>query len=140
MTLFLDTGLLISACGSEMGASRHVCEQGVTHGWHLITSSYCRNETLRNLPRLGAKGLQAWERIVEPRIDPVPDVISLGKALVFEKAKDRPLLISALAANAKFLLTLDRTDFHATLGSPVYGMFVRTPAEFLTEQRSLGRI
>jgi predicted nucleic acid-binding protein len=140
MTLFLDTSVLISACGSEKGASRHVCECGTSHGWRLITSGYCRNETLRNLPRLGAKGLQAWERIVEPRINPVPDVISFDKTLVFEKAKDRPVLISALAAEAEYLLTLDRTDFHATPGSQVYGMFVRTPAEFLTEQRSLGHI
>ncbi len=57
-----------------------------------------------------------------------------------EKAKDRPVLISALAASAEFLLTLDRTDFHRTLGTQVYGMSVRTPAEFLMEQRDLGRI
>lgn len=140
MTLFLDTSVLISACGSENGASRHVCESGTSHGWRLITSGYCRNETLRNLPRLGTQGLSAWAKFVEPRIEFVPDVISLDKALVFEKAKDRPVLISALAANAEFLLTLDRTDFHRTLGTQVYGMSVRTPAEFLIEQRNLGRI
>jgi len=140
MTLFLDTSVLLSSCGSEKGASRHVCERGSEHGWDLITSGYCRNETLRNLPRLGPKGLQAWERIIEPRIDLVPDVISFDKALVFEKAKDGPVLISALAAGAEFLLTLDRTDFHTTLGAQVYGMYVRTPAEFLTEQRNLDHI
>lgn len=77
---------------------------------------------------------------MEPRVATVTDVVSLDKALVFEKAKDRPVLISALAADADFLLTLDRTDFHRALGTQVYGMSVRTPAEFLMEQRSLGRI
>ena len=140
MTLFLDTSVLLSACGSESGASRHVCDCGTDHGWHLITSGYCRNETLRNLPRLGPQGLGAWDKSVEPRIEFVPDVISFDKALVFEKAKDKPVLISALAANADVLLTLDRTDFHRTLGRGVYILSVRTPAEFLMEQRNLGRI
>jgi hypothetical protein len=87
MTLFLDTSVLISACGSENGASRHVCECGTSHCWRLITSGYCRNETLRNFPRLGTQGLGAWAKFVEPRIEFVPDVISLDKALVFEKVK-----------------------------------------------------
>jgi hypothetical protein len=62
MTLFLDTSVLLPACGSESGASRHVCDCGTDHSWHLITSGYCRNETLRNLPRLGPQGLGAWDR------------------------------------------------------------------------------
>jgi len=140
MRLFLDTSVLLSACGSESGASRHVCECGASHDWNLVTSGYCRNETLRNLPKLGETALRAWEEEVEPRVVSVSDVVSLDKALVFETAKDRPVLISALAAGAEFLLTLDRTDFHRALGTQVYGMSVRTPAEFLMEQRSLGRI
>jgi hypothetical protein len=88
----------------------------------------------------GQQGLGAWDKSVEPRIEFVPDIISFDKALVFEKAKDKPVLISALAANADVLLTLDRTDFHRTLGTRVYSLLVRTPAEFLMEQRNLGRI
>lgn len=140
MTLFLDTSVLLSACGSAKGGARYVCEHAGAHGWNLISSGYCRAETLRNLPKLGSPALQDWERRIEPRVTLVNDVVSLDKALVFEKAKDRPVLISALAANAAFLLTLDRTDFHGALGLQVYGMFVRTPAEFLMEQRSLGHI
>ena len=140
MTLFLDTSVLLSACGSERGASRYVCERGSGHEWSLITSGYCRNETLRNLPKLGDSALRAWEEQIEPQVALVTDIVSLDRALVFEKAKDRPVLISALAAGAEFLLTLDRTDFHRALGTQVYGMSVRTPAEFLMEQRGLGRI
>lgn len=140
MTLFLDTSVLLSACGSEKGASRHVCENAGNLGWSLISSGYCRTETLRNLPKLGNSSNQIWADKIEPCVTFVSDVVSLDKALVFEKAKDRPVLISALAAGAEYLLTLDRTDFHGALGTQVYGMFVRTPAEFLTEQRNLGRI
>lgn len=105
-----------------------------------MTSGYCRNEVLRNLPKLGDPAISAWEIVVEPRVRLVSDVLALDKILVFEKAKDRPVVISALAADAGVLLTLDRTDFHHTLGPQVYGMSVRTPAEFLMEQRNLGRI
>lgn len=140
MRLFLDTSVLLSACGSGKGASRHIFTAASNFGWNLVTSGYCRNETLRNLPKLGERALLAWEEAIEPRLTWVSDVVSLDKALVFEKAKDRPVLISALAAKSGFLLTLDRADFHDTLGTQVYGMFVRTPAEFLIEQRNLGRI
>lgn len=58
MRLFLDTSVLISACGSESGASRHVCERGAGHDWNLITSGYCRSETLCNLPKLGETALR----------------------------------------------------------------------------------
>ncbi len=140
MRLFLDPSVLLAACGSAKGASRHVCEEGAACGWRLVTSGYCRNEGLRNLPKLGDSALSAWESIVEPRIGLVADVLALDRILVFGKAKDRPVVISALAADAEVLLTLDRADFHHVFGSQVYGMLIRTPAEFLMEQRDLGRI
>ena len=69
----------------------------------------------------------------------VPDALAIGeRALVFPKAKDRPVVITALAAEAAVLLTLDRTDFHRALGREIYGMKIRTPADFLVEQRKAG--
>jgi hypothetical protein len=64
----------------------------------------------------------------------------LDKALVFPKTKDRPVVITDLASQSAVLLTLDRMDFHRVLGTEVYGMAVRTPAEFLIEQRRIGAI
>ncbi|RFC53015.1 MAG: hypothetical protein DVB22_000088 [Verrucomicrobia bacterium] len=141
MILFLDTSVLLAAAGSETGASRYVCTQGgPRHGWRLLTSGYCVQETLRNLPKLGSGAALAWTTVVEPVIEIVADVVSLDQALVFPKAKDRPVVISALAAQAGVLLTLDRTDFHASLGPQLYGMDIRTPADFLIEQRLKGSI
>jgi len=60
--------------------------------------------------------------------------------LVFPKAKDRPVVITALAARAVWLLTLDEGDFHTKLGRGVYGLSIATPGEFLVEQRRLGRL
>jgi predicted nucleic acid-binding protein len=57
---------------------------------------------------------------------------------VFSKAKDRPVVITALAARAEWLLTLDEGDFHSKLGREVYGLRIATPGEFLLEQRAQG--
>lgn len=62
------------------------------------------------------------------------------RALVFPKAKDRPVVITALAAEAVVLLILDRTDFHGALGGQIYGMSIRTPADFFVEQGKAGLI
>jgi predicted nucleic acid-binding protein len=60
--------------------------------------------------------------------------------LVYPKAKDRPVLITALAARAVWLVTLDEGDFHTKLGREVYGLRIATPGEFLLEQRAKGLI
>ena len=44
-----------------------------------------------------------------------------GTSPGFPKAKDRPVVITALAAEAAVLLTLDRTDFHVRWGGKFTG-------------------
>ena len=60
--------------------------------------------------------------------------------LVFPKGKDRPVVITALAARAGWLLTLDREDFHQRLGREVCGLRLATPGKFLLERRARGLI
>ena len=100
----------------------------------------CLNETRRNLLKLESEAAEVWSNLVRPTLEIVPDALSLDKALVFPKTKDRPVVISAMAAQAQVLLTLDRVDFYRVLGSQVYGMAVQTPAEFLLGQRNSGAI
>jgi hypothetical protein len=64
--------------------------------------------------------------------------LALDKPLVFPKAKDRPVVITALASRSVWLLTLDEGDFHTKLGREVYGLRIATPGEFLIEQRAQG--
>jgi hypothetical protein len=66
--------------------------------------------------------------------------LALDQPLVFPKAKDRPVLITALAARAEWLLTLDEEDFHGRLGRSVYGLRLASPGEFLLDQRAQGLI
>jgi hypothetical protein len=64
--------------------------------------------------------------------------LALDKPLVFAKAKDRPVVITALATRAEWLLTLDEADFQGKLGREVYGLRIASPGEFLLEQRAQG--
>ena len=141
MILFLDTSVLLAASGSSTGAARFVCSNAATRSWTLLTSGYCVQEPLRNLPKIGPSAASTWESQILPLLQIVPDALAMGeRALVFPKGKDRPVVITALAAEAAVLPTLDRTDFHGALGRQIYGMCIWTPADFLIELRRAGEI
>jgi predicted nucleic acid-binding protein len=138
MRLFLDTSVLLAASGSSKGASRFLITEAAVHGWELISSDYCDDETRRNLPKVGRSAAIAWKTEIMPRLCFVRASLALDKPLVFPKAKDRPIVISALAARSDWLLTLDEGDFHTKLGREVYGLRIATPGEFLLKQRAQG--
>jgi len=136
--LFLDTSVLLAAAGSAKGASHFLVTEATTHGWQLTSSDYCAEEARRNLPKLGRGAATAWVKVVAPRLRLVPTSVALDRPLVFSKVKDRPIVITALAIGAGWLLTLDETDFHGKLGREVYGLRIATPGEFLLQQRAQG--
>jgi predicted nucleic acid-binding protein len=136
--LFLDTSVLLAAAGSAKGASRFVFEHAADQGWQLLTSAYCVEETDRNARKLGPKAAPYWRASILPCLTLVPIELAFDKALVFPKAKDRPVLLSALGAEADALLTLDEADFQKVIGSQVYGLQVRSPGQFLIDQRDAG--
>jgi predicted nucleic acid-binding protein len=138
--LFLDTSVLLAASGSGKGASRYIVAEAATRGWELVSSDYCDEETRRNLPKLGRSAAMAWRNEIAPRVRFFGASVALDKPLVFPKAKDRPVVITALATRADWLLTLDERDFHAKLGREVYGLRIATPGEFLMEQRAAGTL
>lgn len=140
MELFLDTSVLLSACGSSRGASRFIIEEAKAQGWELISAHYCREETRRNLNKLGVDAETFFTQQLDRRIDWRLDVLTSKDIIVFDKAKDRPVLISALSVKPSALLTLDRADFHDRLGNQFYGIDIRTPGEWLMEMRELGLI
>lgn len=140
MRLFLDTSVLLAAAGSAKGASRYVVTEAAAHGWELFSSDYCAEEANRNLPKLGRSATSVWKKQIAPRVRLVQASLTLDRPLVFPKAKDRPVVITALAARAEWLLTLDEADFHTRLGREVYGLRLATPGEFLQEQRARGTL
>ena len=140
MRLFLDTSVLLSASGSAKGASRFVVTEAAAQGWDLVSSDYCAEETQRNLPKIGRAAAATWKAEIAPRVRLIRASLALDKPLLFPKAKDRPVVITALAARADWLLTLDVTDFHGKLGREVYGLRLGSPGEFLFERRAAGAL
>lgn len=140
MKLFLDTSVLLAGAGSAKGASRFVVEQACNHEWELLTARYCVEETCRNVSKVGAKAAGALASVILPNLFVTPTELIFDKVLVFPKAKDRPVLLSALGCQADFLLTLDETDFQGVVGERVHGLEIRSPGRFLMEMRGAGLI
>lgn len=140
MRLFLDTSVLLAAAGSARGASRFLFENAEEQGWKLLSSTYCLEETKRNLHKLGAGASSCWHKTLAPRLTLVRVELSFHQALVFHKSKDRPVLLSAIGARADLLLTLDEADFQRSVGDQVYSLSLRSPGRFLAELREAGRI
>ena len=140
MRLFLDTSVLLAAVGSETGASCAVFDFAEVNGWTLLSSPYCVAEVLSNIHKVSRIASSSWSKLIRPALEVVSDSVVLDHPLVFPKAKDRPILISALAASASFLLTLDRQDFGPFMTRPVYGLRVILPLSFLYHMREEGRL
>jgi len=138
--LFLDTSVLLAASGSSKGASRLIVDEAKKNRWQLVSSNYCREETLRNLPKIGEKGEAYFSKTLKRKIKWVTDAWSSEYIVMFPKAKDKPVLLGALAAKSDYLLTLDQVDFEGRLGKQFYGMSIRTPGDWLFEMRDTGTI
>ncbi len=138
MNLFLDSSVLLAACGSAAGASRAVIDAAAGQGWSLVTSSYVLAEVEANLAGLRAGAADAWGQL-HTKIATVPDVLTFEWAVVFAPARDRPILFTA-AAWADVLLTLDRRDFTDLLGTSFYGLAILKPGDFLQRERAAGRL
>lgn len=138
MRVFLDTSVLLAASASERGASREVFRLAPDNGWALLTSPYVLEEALCNLPGLSAEATVQWAKL-RPELSLVDDVLTLDRVAVFEPAKDRPILFSALAW-AEVLLTLDRADFGKMIGGTFYGLEILTPGMFIQREREAGRL
>jgi len=54
--------------------------------------------------------------MIEPKIHVVPNAMVSDRPLLLATAKDKPVLISALASDSDYLLTLDTADFGIVLG------------------------
>jgi predicted nucleic acid-binding protein len=138
LRLFLDSSVVLAACGSERGASRLIFNSAADYGWDLLTTPYAINEVNTNVPNLGASAERAWPPLLD-QLTKVPDVVTSERPVVFLQSKDRPILLSALAW-ADVLLTLDRADFIELLGQQFYELQVLTPGGFLMQERAAGRV
>jgi hypothetical protein len=93
-----------------------VIVDSASHGWKLHSSDYCEAETRHVLPRLGRSAAAAWKTEISPLERFIRADLALDKPLIFPKAKDRPFVVTAPAARAEWLITLDTTGFHGKRG------------------------
>ena len=128
--VFLDSSVILSACGSERSLSRLITVLAAERGWDLVSAAYCRAETIKNLAKFPQQASAHWQDL-QARIEWVPNALTTKRPLLLTASKDKPVLISALAAQCLELLTLDSGDFGIVLGTEVYGMRVSTPRDFL---------
>ena len=124
--VFLDANVLFSAAWSEDTGLLRLCRLPDTR---LLTSLYAREEARINLPddvrrdRLErllknvAFVPEAYDRRLPGKVDLPP--------------KDRPILLAALAARAKHLLTGDQCHFGSLFGHTVEGTEILLPGEYL---------
>jgi len=138
LRLFLDTSVLLAACASGAGASREIFRVAGVNGWVLVATPYAIEEVLRNLPDFPLAASAEWVSLRSGLLV-MDDVLTLDRPVVFPITKDRPILFGALAW-ADVLLTLDRGDFGALLGTSFYGMPVLRPGAFLQRERAAGRL
>ncbi|MEQ1881240.1 MAG: hypothetical protein ABL878_09745 [Burkholderiales bacterium] len=138
MNVFLDSSVLLAACGSASGASRAVFEVAATQSWNLLSSDYVFAEVEANLAALPGGGPDNRVRI-RTNLEKVPDVLTFPWSAVFAPARDRPVLFTA-SAWAEVLLTLDRRDFLDLLGTSFYGLDILKPGHFLQRERNAGRL
>jgi len=137
MRLFLDSSVVLAACGRAAGASHAVFDLAGAQGWRLLTCDYVLREVERNArERLPANALLEWQKL-RPALSVVSDELTHPWPVVFSAAKDRPVLFTA-ASMADVLLTLDRADFGAVMTTGFYGLSVMKPGDFLQRERALG--
>jgi predicted nucleic acid-binding protein len=137
LNIFLDSSVAIAASLSATGASRQVFDLAARQGWSLVISPWVLREIRDNL-RNRPEAARGWKSLRNSVVIETDEFV-LDWPLVFDIAKDKPVLVTALAC-ADVLLTLDRRDFGALIDSAVYGLRVRTPGGFLRQEREAGRL
>jgi predicted nucleic acid-binding protein len=129
LKVFIDTSVVIAACGRLSGASRLVFDSARKCNWILQSSNYSNAEIERNIVKLPVSAQSEWH-VLRARLESVPDVVTFPWITVFTTIKDRPILFTA-ATHSHVLLTLDRRDFIALLGTNFYGLSILSPGAFL---------
>lgn len=132
--LFLDANVLFSAAYRPGSGLNRLWE--LPHV-QLVTSQYAAEEARINLPDDAQRGrldqrLATMEIVPAFPAGPLPAGVDLPE-------KDRPILLSALEAQATHLLTGDKEHFGRYFGRDVGGLRILTPSDYLWSQRGTKR-
>jgi len=125
--LFLDANILFSAAYRE--------HSGLLKLWQiksakLVSSVYAIEEARRNLDMPPQKECLDKLIVALEDIYPFHVDIELPKNVTIRE-KDKPILMSAIAAKADFLITGDVRDFGKFYGKKISGVIVLPPSGYL---------
>ena len=123
--LFLDANVLFSAAYRDEAPLRRFWALA---GIELLTSAYAVAEALRHLDDEQRERLVALLEGVSVVADAPAGALPRGIAL---RAKDAPILATAIAAKATHLITGDRRDFGVHFGKRLAGVLILPPRDYL---------
>ena len=123
--LFLDANVLFSAAYSP--------NSGLAQFWKLDRVTLCSSRYAVEEARSNLATLPQRERLrtLSAKIELVDalDVADFGEVAL--PAKDRPILLAAIAARATHLITGDFRHFGPYFGKSVRGILIFPPADYL---------
>jgi predicted nucleic acid-binding protein len=136
--IFLDSSVIIAACGSRSGANAVIvmAEIGL---FKVLISEQVIEECDRNITKKLPKALPILKQIlsvINPEILPNPAIADVVKWETIIEPKDAPILAAALLARSDRLLSLNTKDFTPNVAQQS-GLKLQTPSEFIQEIRSI---
>lgn len=134
LRVFLDSSVIVAGVGSLAGAAGTVldlCEAGMVEAVlsELVLTEVDRAVSAK-LPRLAPR-LRSFLRLIKPTLAPEPNPSQVRASARLTHAKDAPILAAAKAAEADYLLTLDKKHFLSLRPEVKFQPLVLTPGEFL---------
>ena len=79
--VFLDSSVILSACGSERSLSRLITVLAAERSWNLVSAAYCRAETVKNLSKFAPQATAHWQDL-QARIEWVPNALTTKRPLL----------------------------------------------------------
>lgn len=129
MRIFLDANILFSAARAD-GAMRELLQILQSSGHALVADGYVVAEAERNL---AAKETEQAVLDLQTLLGVVEIAALQGRASTdaasWLPAKDRPVLLAAIALNCDFLVTGDKTHFGSGYGAVFDGVTICSPAQ-----------
>ena len=83
MRVFLDSSVVLAACGRPVGASRAIFDMARQNRWTLLTSRYVLTEVAKNLPKLRPQATTDWPALSTTLIV-TRDVWTVDRPVVFQ--------------------------------------------------------
>lgn len=130
MRIFLDANVLFSAARSS-GAIRQLVLALHGLGHSLVADEYVAEEARRNVAaKAGREAVDYLQALLgQMEVNAVQYQSVAQAAVLWLPAKDRPVLVAAMALQCDALVTGDRTHFGAGYGKVFDGVTIYSPAQ-----------